>query len=203
MTKILPYLKLFSGHEGMHCKFDLEYIIRIFRKISEEIRQESDVDWVQLYIESFLLQNSRVYDGLVKYLVNGIEKYYSLPKNYIYGKFEKIFENSLSYEYHKRRKIYRVTVAHSTNYLRVTVLDFGKVLPYPIRYRQTQSLRYSVMSKDLFEMWSLDISLCADELEKNLTNLISELNNIDEKFFEKNDSEQIKENVAKFFNSIE
>ena len=146
-----------------------------------------------------MLQNSRIYDSLLKSLINGIEKYYLIPKDNLYGKFMKIFENSRSYEYHKQRKKYRVTVAHSTNYLRVTVLDFGRVLPYPINYRQTQSLLYSATSKDLLEMWSIDIALCADEIEKNLTNLISELNKIDIKLFEKNSPEQIEQNIFQFF----
>ncbi len=199
MINSIPKLELLSGHEGIYRKTDLEYIIRIFRKISNKIKLEKDPDWVQLYIESFLLQNSRIYDSLLKSLVNGIEKYYHIPKDYLYNKFAKIFENSLSYEYHKQRKIYRVAIAHSTNYLRVTVLDFGKVFPYPINYRQTQSLIFCSSSKDLLEMWSLDITLCANEIEKNLTSLISELNNTDNKLLEINNSEQIEENIFQFF----
>ncbi len=201
MTNILPELELLSGHESIYRKADLEYIIRILRKVSNKIMQERDSDWAQLYIESFLLLNSRIYDGLLKIFVNGIEKYYRMPKDYLYGKFDNIFETSRSYEYHKQRRIYRVTAAHSTNYLRVTVLDFGGVLPYPINYRQTQSLLYNAMSKDLLEMWSIDIALCADEIEKNLTNLISELNKIDKKLFEEYSPEQIEENIFQFFNS--
>ena len=61
-------LKIFPGHEGIYRLADLKYIIRILRKISNKIKQERDADWVQLYIESFLLQNSRIYDGLLKSL---------------------------------------------------------------------------------------------------------------------------------------
>lgn len=195
-------LRVHPGFEGIYCKADLEYIIRILRKISDRIRQERDPDWAQLYIESFLLQNSRVYENLLKRLVRGVEKYYRLPKNRLYGKFGRLFERSLSYEYHKKRRMYRNTVAHATNYLRVTVLDFGRVLPRPINYKLTQSLGYNAMSKDLLDMWSADIALCADEMEKILASVISELNNADTRS-EKNCHKQIEESILQFLDNID
>lgn len=168
-------LELFPGHEGIYRLRDLKYIIRILRKISKELKQTRDIDWAQLYIESFLLLNSRVYENLSKNLVRIIEEYNNLPKD-LYKKFEKKYHSSISYQYHNRRRLYRAKAAHETNYLRVTVLDLNDVLPQPINYKQTQSLRFNVMSKDLFEMWSVDIACCSDELEKMLIDLKSELN---------------------------
>jgi hypothetical protein len=178
-------IKVQLSHEGYFHFRDMRYIIRAIRKTAVNLTLHiSDIDLLQLGIESFLLLNSRIYDDLIKSLIKEVKVWHVLPDG-IYGDVvTAAHKESLSYKYHGGAKLYRHRAAHGSNFLRVGIPEFSNdVLPRPINYTPTISpvLENMVSVNNLVRMWQLDMMAVASELEILLARLVTELNKYKDK----------------------
>lgn len=177
----VPQLSAFPSHEGIYHFRDLKYVVRIIRKIARDLSKKTrDIDWLQNHIESFLVQNSRVYEDLLKELIDGVRQHHpSVPSDLFLRVLDRA-SGTLSMRYHKEKRFYRNRAAHGSNYLRVGIPEFqNDILPKPLNYHQTQKLLNMAKVKDLMGMWSTDMQKCAEEIEALVTFTVNELNKYD------------------------
>lgn len=172
----IPELMVVPEHEGIYHFRDMKYIIRIIRKIAHDMdNRESDIDWLQTYIEQFLVNNGRIYKDLIEDLINQIRKNYNIPED-IKQQILNRHSSNLSFKYNELSKYYRHRAAHGSNYLRVGIPEFqNDILPKPINYHTMFSTNMAHV-KDIIQMWKGDMLQSADDLEKMITDLVLELN---------------------------
>ena len=179
----IPELKLFPGHEGMYHYRDLKYVVRMMRKLATALLEtKADIDWLQCYIEQFLLLNSRIYSdsrsGLIQTLIEECQQRHKMGDDSPKVVYERAIDPATrSFAYHDQRKRYRHRAAHGSNYLRVGIPEFANdILPKPIGYSQTTELENMAAVDDFIAMWRADMERSANEAELTITRVIEELN---------------------------
>lgn len=169
---------------GVHVSFeayyylkDLKYIIRSIRKLGRDLpRRKRDADWLQIYIEAFLVMNSRFYEDLIVDFVREAKLAKKISKEFRLKELLKERNHTLSIRYHDSASLYRHRAAHGTNYLRVGIPEFGnQVLPKPMNYSSTQPLAMMARRRDFIKMWQTDMGECANDLDALLANIESRL----------------------------
>ena len=177
-------LEVQHGHEGIYYLRDIKYIVRVIHKIANQLPdKKNDIDWLQLYIESFLILNSRFYEDLITDLIKEVKRYHIPPNGFSGRNILEKYKNSLSSKYHEEKQLKRNRAAHGSNYQRISIPEFDNdVLPKPLRYKPTYRppLFNMARRKDFIRMWQGDMFECADDIENILREVVSKLNSFRE-----------------------
>lgn len=176
-------LEVQHGHEGIYYLRDIKYIVRVIHKIANQLPdKKNDIDWLQLYIESFLILNSRFYEDLITDLIKEVRRYHILPNDFSGRNILEKYKNSLSSKYHEEKQLKRNRATHGSNYQRIGIPEFDNdVLPKPLRYKPTDRppLFNMARRKDFIRMWQNDMFECADDIENILREVVSKLNSFE------------------------